>query len=83
MLGFVACGKIWGGWKACTYFEVKKGLLKARHGNGVGLSLVTIMQEWQLKIPSRVAGVWKSDQIKDNVKLLVALGGEPLSRREA
>jgi hypothetical protein len=44
VLGFVACGQIWGGWKACTYFEVKKGLLKARHGNSVGLSLVTIMQ---------------------------------------
>jgi hypothetical protein len=26
-----------------------------------------------------VAGVWKSDQIKDNVKLLVVLGGESLS----
>ena len=64
MLDFVACGQIWGRWKTCTYFEVEKGLLEARHGDGVGLSLVTIMQEWQLKVPSRVVGVRKSDQIK-------------------
>jgi hypothetical protein len=37
-------GQIWEGWKSCTYFEVEKGLLEARHGDGVLLSLVPIMQ---------------------------------------
>lgn len=39
----VAVGQTWEGWQSCTYFEVEKGLFKTRHGDGVGLFLVTVM----------------------------------------
>jgi hypothetical protein len=40
----VAVDRFGEGRKICTYFEVEKGLLKARHGDGVGLPVVTILQ---------------------------------------
>lgn len=52
----VAVDRFGGGWKSCTYFEVEKGLLEARHGDGVVFSLVPTMQEWWLKILSQVVG---------------------------